>query len=422
MPYPEKLYSLQQTPKERLLLFILAAVQFTHCLDFSIILPLGNDLMREFNILPKQFGLLAAAYSGTAAVGSLAAAFVMDRIPRRGALLVLYAGFVVFTFGCALAPTFGWLLLARALTGLFGGVAGCVVGAMVADVVPPARRGRGMAILALAFPLAQVVGMPAGLWFSRISWHAPFWFLGAIGVVVLAVAFFALPAVSSVRATVPPAQQMREILTHPVHLRAFALAAMLLFSGALVAPYMPMAMERNGGLAREDLMLVYFVGGSVVFFTSQFFGWLTDRFDKLRVLCGISVFTIATVVAITRWVNAPLALTLALTTLFFVTMSGRFAPAMSMVSISVEARYRGGFMSVVGAMQLGSASLAHLTSGAMITIPEAGKDGPLVGYDNVGLLSAAMFGVTLVLAAWLRKAVPWASDNTIKPPADRVEG
>ncbi|MDR2845522.1 MAG: MFS transporter [Puniceicoccales bacterium] len=396
--------------EERLLLFILAAVQFTHVLDFMIILPLGDDLMTRFHITPAQFGQMTAVYSLSAAIVGFCAGFVMDRIPRRGALLILYAGFGTFTLGCALAPTFGWLVFARAMTGLCGGVAASVVNAMLADVIHPSRRGRGMAVVAAAFPVAQVLGMPAGLWFaSHFGWHAPFWFLGAVSFCVLAIAIYALPSVPSVRAKAPPFRQMYEILTHPIHVRGFILSGVLLFAGALVAPFMPMAMEKNGGMDKEDLSLMYLCGGVVVFFSTRLFGWLSDKFDKLYVLCAISVFTIVSVMLITRWENAPLAVTLIFTTLFFVTMSGRFAPAMSMVANSISPQYRGGFMSVNAAGQQASASFAHIVAGWMITRDEV--TGHIFGYDNVGLLAAAAFVVTLFLAAWLRAAAPWAARN-----------
>ncbi|MDR2844699.1 MAG: MFS transporter [Puniceicoccales bacterium] len=282
----------------------------------------------------------------------------------------------------------------------------------------PARRGRGMAILAAAFPVAQVLGMPAGLWFSRnFDWHAPFWFLGGLSSVVFVLAFFALPSVSSVRVTVPPMEQMQKILTHPIHIRAFMLSAVLLFSGALVAPFMAPYMMMNGGLGEVDISWMYFVGGIVVFFSTRLFGWLSDRFDKLWVLCGITVFTIVSVLVITHWATAPLWVTLIFTTMFFVTMSGRFAPAMSMVSNSIAAEYRGGFMSVNAAGQQACASFAHVVAGAMITKNAAEQ---LIGYGNVGVLAAVAFVGSLVLAAWLRKAVPWAANNAIQRPEPTV--
>ena len=108
--------------KERNLVGVLAAVQFTHIMDFMILMPLGPQLMRVMLISPQQFGLLVSSYTLTAAFASLAVAFYTDRFDRRKTLLVLYAGFVVSTLLCGLAPGYATLLLARAVAGAFGGV------------------------------------------------------------------------------------------------------------------------------------------------------------------------------------------------------------------------------------------------------------------------------------------------------------
>jgi predicted MFS family arabinose efflux permease len=408
------------TPNERLLLLILTAVQFTHCLDFMIILPLGADLMREFEISPAQFGQMAAAYSIAAAIVGFLAGFVMDRVPRHIALLTLYAGLTAATFWCAFAPSFGWLVVARTVTGMCGGVAASVVGAIIADAIPPWRRGKAMGWVGSAFPIAQVLGLPAGLWCAKqYGWQSSFTLLGCACSVVLVVAYFALPPVRATRAAASPIRQMREILTHPLHIRAFLMSGVLLFAGALVAPFMVMAMEKNGGLDKDDISLMYFCGGVVVFFSTRFFGMVSDRFDKLRVLLAITPLAIIAVLVITHWERSPLWLTFIFTTLFFVTMSGRFAPAMTMVSNSIEPRYRGGFMSVNAAVQQTCASISHLIAGSMIAVSATGQ---LVGYGNVGLLAAAMFVVTVFLAAWLRKAAPWAARNDISPPPAYREG
>ena len=82
---------------ERFLLLLLAAVQFTHILDFMIIMPLAPRFLRVFDITPHQFGLLVSVYAFSAAVGGLVMMFQMDRFDRRHALLVLYGGFVLST-------------------------------------------------------------------------------------------------------------------------------------------------------------------------------------------------------------------------------------------------------------------------------------------------------------------------------------
>jgi predicted MFS family arabinose efflux permease len=94
---------------EKLLLALLAAVQFTNVLDFVIMMPLGPQLMPALGIVPRQFGLVISAYTFSAGATGLAAAFFLDRFDRKTALLALYFGFGLGTIACAWRPpTTGW--------------------------------------------------------------------------------------------------------------------------------------------------------------------------------------------------------------------------------------------------------------------------------------------------------------------------
>src|SRR5437773_4450007 len=119
---------------ERLLLFVLAAIQFTTIVDFLIIMPLGPQYMRVFAIAPGQFGLIVSSYAISAGISGIAAGFFLDRFDRKRALLSLYTGFTVGTLFCALAQTYHLLVAARALAGAFGGVTGALILAIVGDV------------------------------------------------------------------------------------------------------------------------------------------------------------------------------------------------------------------------------------------------------------------------------------------------
>ncbi|HET6787487.1 MAG TPA: MFS transporter, partial [Aquabacterium sp.] len=92
--------------REKLLLWSLAAVNFTHIVDFMIMMPLGPELTRLFQITDAQFGVLVSAYSLAAGVSGLMASLVIDRFERKRALLLLYAGFTVATLACGLAPSY----------------------------------------------------------------------------------------------------------------------------------------------------------------------------------------------------------------------------------------------------------------------------------------------------------------------------
>lgn len=404
---PPAVHAARAVTSERGILFTLAAVQFTHILDFMIMMPLGAGLMRVFNISPTQFSYLVAAYGLAAAVTGFAGGFFIDRLDRKRALLWLFAGFGLATLGCALAPTFAWLFAARLAAGAFGGVAGSLVLAIVGDVIPPERRGRGMAVVMTAFPLASVVGIPIGLTLADLfEWHAPFLLLALLSVPIWCVASRYLPSLPPSAVRTHPGRQMWEILTHGIHLRGFVVTASLVFAGGLVIPFMSPSLVANTGLSESQLKYVYLFGGAATFFTTPLFGRLTDRHDKLHVLAGVTVAAIATCIVLTHLGPSPIAFTLTITTLFFMTMAGRFTPTMAMISNAVEQRYRGGFMSVNSAIQQAASGVANLTAGALVV---RGSTGRLDGYPRVGWLAVAAFLLTLVLAWRLRAAAPHAA-------------
>jgi len=394
---------------ERGILFTLAAVQFTHIMDFMIMMPLGAGLMRVFNITPTQFSYLVAAYGLAAAITGFAGGFVIDRLDRKKALLWLYAGFGLATLACALAPTFHLLVAARIAAGAFGGVAGALVLAIVGDVIPPERRGRGMSIVMSAFPLASVLGIPTGLILVDLfEWHAPFLLLAGLSLPIWFIAARFLPSLPPVGQRTHAGRQMWEILTHGIHLRGFMLTAALVFAGASVVPFMSPSLVANTGLSESQLKYVYLFGGAATFFTTNLFGRLTDRYDKLHVLASVTIFSIATTIILTHLGPTPVGVTLIVTTLLFVTMAGRFSPAMTMISNAVEPRYRGGFMSVNSAIQQAAGGLANLVAGAMITREASGR---LAGYSRVGWIAVAAFALTVVLAWRLRSVAPHAAKS-----------
>ena len=158
--------------RERWLLLTIAGIQFTHILDFMIMMPLGPQFTRLFGISDAQFGLLVSAYTLAAGVSGLAAATYVDRFDRKRLLLTLYGLFALATLACGLAPGYGFLMAARVAAGLFGGVLSALAQTIVADVVPFERRGRAMGIVMSSFSVSTVAGVPLGLLMSNHwGWH-----------------------------------------------------------------------------------------------------------------------------------------------------------------------------------------------------------------------------------------------------------
>lgn len=405
-----------QTPeRERVILLTLMAVQFTHVLDFMIMMPLGSHLMRVFQIGPSEFSRLVAVYGISAAATGFAAAFVLDRFDRKRALLGLYTGFGIATLCCALAPNYQMLLFARCAAGAFGGVASSVVTAMVGDVVPPARRGRAMGSVMVAFPLASIAGVPLGLFLAeRWEWHAPFFLVAVVSVAVLALGLRVLPSIRSLHPAEHPWLSMKAILSNPIHQRGFMLSAALVFGGGLIIPFLAPAMVANVGLTEAQLPLIYLAGGLCTFGSTPVIGRLSDRHDKFHVLGWLSLAAAGVVLVLTHLPPAPVWAAMLTTALFMVTMSGRFAPAMAMMTNAVDARYRGGFMSVNSAVQQATSGLANLTAGLLVV---AAADGRLIGFPRLGYVAICCFALAVYLAARLRAAAPHAARTPQAVPA-----
>jgi predicted MFS family arabinose efflux permease len=391
--------------RELATLVMLGAVQFTHVLDFMIMMPLGAQLMRVFHISPSQFSHLVAAYGLSAAVSGFTGGFFLDRFDRKRSLLVLYAAFTLATVACGLAPNHHALLLARIAAGAFGGLAGSVVGAMIGDIVPPGRRGRASSIVMSAFPVASVLGVPAGLLLAgHYGWHAPFFLLAGCSLSVWIAAAFILPHLKTAIHDHEPIRQMREILSHGLHLRAFALGITLVMAGGVLIAFLAPSYVANVGLDEAtQLPWAYAAGGIATAISTPLIGRLSDRMDRLHLLAWMSALAAGAALFITRLGPSPLPLACAMMAIFMVTMSGRFSPAMAMITNAVSARYRGGFMSVNAALQQAASAAANILAGWFITRDAAGH---LLGFPNLGYVAVILFAFTVFLAARLRAAAP----------------
>ena len=334
---------------ERTLLLLLAAVQFTHILDFMVIMPLGEQLMRELTIGPAQFSHLVAAYTISAGVVGLITAPFMDRFDRRKVLLIAYAGFFFGTVACALSKSAETLLISRAICGAFGGVSGATIMAIVGDIVPPQRRASGMAVIMGAFAAAAALGVPFGLFLAqKFRWEMPFVLVAGMGVVVWALIYVMLPPVRAHLDDTPMhhLKDFFELLRDANAGRALLFMSALVMGHFAIIPLLAPNMVSNIGLPENKLFLIYFVGGVCSAFTAPICGRLADRFGRLRIF-GI---LICVACAVTLWISnsglMPVWAVLISAGLFFTFASGRFIPAQAILSLAVPAKRRGSFMSL----------------------------------------------------------------------------
>ena len=387
---------------------MLAAVQFTHVVDFMIMMPLGPQFMRLFGIDPRQFGFLVSAYTFAAAASGFVAAFRIDRADRKRALLALYAGFIVATALCGLAPGYATLLAARVVAGAFGGVLGALVLAIVADLVPYARRAGATAIVAVGV-LARVgdgrsrrrCGSP-----RRFSWRAPFLALAAtsVAVAVLAIAGSSRDALAS-RAggavASAPLGQLHAIFgvaQPPPRVRADDRADVRRLHRHAV--HRRRTTSPTSASPKPTCAIIYFAGGLATLVTAQVIGWLADRYGKQRVFTIVALAVgraapghdaPAAAAARRRWSPRRCCSSCS--------CPGASGPAMALVTGSVEPRLRGSFMSFNASIQQLGSGLASLVAGLIIG---RAADGSLTHYRLGRLARRRLTLLAIVLARRIR--------------------
>jgi len=384
-----------------MLLLLLAAVQFTHIMDFMIMMPLGPQLMRELGIGPGQFSGLVAAYTISSGVVSLMAAPFIDRFDRRKLLLFVYAGFTLGTTACALSTDAGTLLVARVLSGAFGGLSMATVLAIVSDVVPAARRASAIGIVMTAFSAAAALGVPFGLELAqRFRWEAPFFLIAAIAVPMWLVAFNGVPPIRGHLEAKPKARlaAFLELLRDRNAGRALLFMAVLVLGHFSIIPLMSPHFVANVGLPERDLFLVYLVGGVLTVFTGPRIWRLADRYGRRRVLTVLTLVACAVTLAIANTGPLPVWGVLTLTAFFFVFASGRFVPGQAIVTLAVPPSRRGAFMSLSGCARDLASGLASTIGGAVVV---KSADGRLAHFNWLGWIAVA----ASLAAVWLAQRV-----------------
>jgi predicted MFS family arabinose efflux permease len=393
------------TPQsERYLLLTLAGIQFSHILDFMIMMPLGPVLIKAFGIGTHEFGLLVASYSFSAALSGLLAATFIDRFERKRLVLTIFGLFGLATLACGLAPSFTMLLVARGLAGMFGGVMGAMVQTIIGDVIPFSRRARASGIVATAFSLATVAGVPLSLWLANhFQWRAPFILIAVLSGLFILVGIRILPVLRyhiSDKKRAHPLSAMFEVLREPNHLNALLFSALLVFSGFTVIPYITLYAVGNVGISLQDIPFIYLAGGAATLFTARLIGHWADLRGKIKIYRAVALAALLPLLVVTHIGTAPLWLWLVCTTAFFILVSGRMIPAMAIITSAAQPKLRGTFMSLNATVQSLAMGLATTLAGFIITQNDAGHifDYGLVGFVAIsGNVLAILFVSRIVM-------------------------
>ena len=341
--------------KEITLLVILAGINFTNIMDFMIMMPMQEFLENSFSISPKQFGLLVSAYAFSAFASSMAASFIVDRFDRKHVLLIAFSGLIIGTFGCGIASSYGFLMLARIVAGLFGGLIAAQGLSIVGDVFPYEKRGLAMGFMMVGFTLAAIIGIPIGLVVAtKTDWQVPFIGIGVLGITVLFVSYLVIP---NLKAHIKEKAERNNFIVYQSvwkdRNQQYALFMMLtlIFAHFATIPFIAPFLTKNTGFLQEDLPLMYFFGGIFSLISTPLIGKLADKFGKHKIFAILLVLSAIPVFLLTHLTHVPIYQVLIVTTLFFIIAGGRMIPAQALATSVVHPQMRGGFMNLNSSLQ-----------------------------------------------------------------------
>lgn len=399
---PSKPIKIAFTTYQKVVIGILAFLQFTIILDFMIMSPLGAIMMPALKMSTGQFGAVVSAYAFSAGISGLLAAGFADKYDRKKLLMFFYAGFIIGTFLCGIATNYVFLLLARMVTGLFGGVIGSIVMAITTDLFPMSQRGRVMGFIQTAFGASQILGIPAGLYLSSLwGWHMPFMLIVAISIIAgIFISFYLKPINEhlKLRTEGKALAHLWNTLKNREYLIAFATTALMSIGGFMLMPFGSAFTVNNMGIEFAKLPMMYLVTGIAAIFIGPLVGKASDTFGKLKVFIFGAILTIIMVLIYTNMGITPLPLVIFVNVVMFCAIFSRIIPAQALMSGVPTPEKRGSFMAVSASLQQMAGGVASLIAGLIVV--EA-ADGKILHFDTLGYILTC----TVILSMYMMYAI-----------------
>ncbi|BAV04117.1 Predicted arabinose efflux permease, MFS family [Filimonas lacunae] len=377
---------------QKFIIFILAITQFSVILDFMVMSPLGDMLMKSMNLSTKQFGIAVSAYAFSAGISGLLTAGFADKFDRKKLLLFFYTGFVIATFFCGMAHTYPLLVTARIVTGLFGGVIGSISMAIITDLFAMEQRGRVLGFVQMGFGASQVLGIPISLYIAnKWGWQSPFLMVAGLGAVIaLAIAARMQPITAHLAI-----QRERSAIDHLVHTllkknyrTGFSATALLAIGGFMMMPFGSAFAINNLGINNDQLTMLFMVSGIASLFIMPLIGRLSDKVDRFKIFTVASLWMVTMVLIYTHLSVTPLWQVVILNVLMMMGIMSRMIPSTALATALPDMQDRGAFMSINSSLQQIAGGFAAVIGGMIVVQPH--KSAPLQHYDTLGFVVAGV--------------------------------
>lgn len=380
------------TSYQKIVIVLLSVVQFTVVLDFMVMAPLGDMLMKSMHLNAAQFASAVSAYAFSAGISGILAAGFADKFDRKKLLLVFYIGFTGGTVLCAGATTFPLLLAGRIITGIFSGVLGASAMAIVTDLFSFDQRGRVMGFTQMSFAVSQVAGIPIGLYLANeFSWHAPFTMIVIFSMVAITFTAYLLKPVTmhlDRREKKNPLKHLQKTLSTKVYWLPFIATALLSIGGFMLMPFSTPFMINNVGVSQTQLPMVYVIMGSCSIVVLPMIGKVSDRFGKFATFLAGTFLAMLMIVVYTNLEQVPVWEVIVISTLMFAGVMSRMIPSTALMTAVPKKEDRGAFMSINSSLQQIAGGVAAVIAGWVIFQKPDGKlvHFNVLGYVCIGLM------------------------------------
>lgn len=386
---------------------ILALTQFTVVLDFMVMSPLGDMLMKSMGLTTAQFGFAVSSYAFSAAISGFLTAGFADKFDRKKLLLFFYIGFIIGTLMCSLATNYSMLIAARIVTGLFGGVIGSISLAIVADLFPIQKRGRVMGFLQMGFGASQVLGIPISLYVANyFNWEAPFMMIVIFASLIWVIIAWKLQPINK-HLTIKTDKNAFLHLWHTIARKeyrvGFLTTALLSLGGFMMMPWGSAFAINNLKVSPSQLPIMFMVGGISSLVIMPLIGRLSDRFEKFKIFTYASIWMATVVIIYTNLSAVPFYFILFMNVVMMIGILSRMVPAMALVSALPEMQDRGAFMSINSSLQQFAGGIAAAIGG-MIVVQQT-KTSPLENFNVLGYVILVLSVINILMVYRLSKIV-----------------
>ncbi|QEE49330.1 MFS transporter [Flavobacterium alkalisoli] len=387
------------TPYQKLVIALLAIAQFTVILDFMVISPLGDILMKNLNMSTSNFGFAVSAYAFSAGTSGLLAAGFADKFDRKKLLMFFYTGFILGTFFCAMANSYWTLVAARIFTGLFGGVIGSISLAIVTDLFVLQQRGRVMGFIQMAFASSQILGIPLGLYFANNwGWHSSFLMIVVLAIITLAVIVIKLQPINKhleLQSDKSPFLHLFHTLGNKRYQVGFTAIAILSVGGFMLQPFGTAYLVNNIHVSHEQLPIIFFFTGVSVLFIMPIIGRLSDKVSKLKLFAIGSLISIIMILIYTNLPPIPVWQIILINMVLFMGIMSRMVPSTTLNTAVPETQDRGAYMAITSSLQQIAGGIAAVCAGFIVH--QETKTSPLINYDILGYVISIITLASILL-------------------------